>query len=292
MCTTFQSYQIHFSIVAIVASNWNCIPFLGNLYYEKAVDGFLSELFDRWQGFGSSHEVTIVLFSRVFYDVDSKHAFPKAMRECIQASVDGRFYEDFYRVVVQVSQSTSCHTTICWIAFQNERFDDWKPTLVMLRKIISDYDRFILTFHHDLCERLGRSPPKSRISTAEKGNFLEVLNMSLNTFENHYLNRNLDRTGQQSIVLTPGEKWKRNCTFKAYHHCSLFARGGHFRSGSRVDSNDETEIDRQRRREWPDLCGRTTSPCSASFKISKKRQGSSKTWRLQVTKKMPFSSVP
>ncbi len=28
--------------------------------------------------------------------------------------------------------------------------------------------------------------------------------MSLNTFENHYLNRNLDRTGQQSIVITPG----------------------------------------------------------------------------------------
>ena len=28
--------------------------------------------------------------------------------------------------------------------------------------------------------------------------------MSLNTFENHYLSRNLDRTGQQSIVITPG----------------------------------------------------------------------------------------
>jgi hypothetical protein len=42
------------------------------------------------------------------------------------------------------------------------------------------------------------------ISSAAQGNFLEVLNMSLNTFENHYLNRNLDRTGQQSIVITPG----------------------------------------------------------------------------------------
>ena len=33
---------------------------------------------------------------------------------------------------------------------------------------------------------------------------MEVLNISLNTFEHHYLNRNLDRTGQQSIVITPG----------------------------------------------------------------------------------------
>ena len=42
------------------------------------------------------------------------------------------------------------------------------------------------------------------ISSAAQGNFLEVLNMSLNTFENHYLNRNLDRTGQQCLVITPG----------------------------------------------------------------------------------------
>ncbi len=42
------------------------------------------------------------------------------------------------------------------------------------------------------------------IGPASQGNFLEVLNMSLNTFENHYLIRNLDRTGQQSIVITPG----------------------------------------------------------------------------------------
>ena len=39
----------------------------GELYFEKAVDGFLSEMFRRWQRSGSSHEVTIVLFSRCFY---------------------------------------------------------------------------------------------------------------------------------------------------------------------------------------------------------------------------------
>lgn len=36
----------------------------GEMFFEKAVNGFLSELFDRWEAFGSSHEVTIVLFSR------------------------------------------------------------------------------------------------------------------------------------------------------------------------------------------------------------------------------------
>ena len=48
------------------------------------------------------------------------------------------------------------------------------------------------------------APISGHISSAAHGNFLEVLNMSLNTFENHYLNRNLDRTGQQCLVITPG----------------------------------------------------------------------------------------
>lgn len=41
-------------------------------------------------------------------------------------------------------------------------------------------------------------------SCAAQGNFLEVLNMSLNVFEKHYLDRSFDRTGQLSVVITPG----------------------------------------------------------------------------------------
>ena len=43
----------------------------GELFYEKAVNGFLAEMFQRWEQKGSSHEVTIVMFSRCFYKVRS-----------------------------------------------------------------------------------------------------------------------------------------------------------------------------------------------------------------------------
>ncbi|KAL4714117.1 hypothetical protein ACJJTC_008471 [Scirpophaga incertulas] len=46
--------------------------------------------------------------------------------------------------------------------------------------------------------------PTAINSTAAQGNFLEVLNMSLNVFEKHYLDRCFDRTGQLSVVITPG----------------------------------------------------------------------------------------
>ena len=105
-------------------------------------------------------------------------------RQCPNLNfVSPRFYEDFYRVVVQ-----------------NEKFEDWFPTLTLLRQTFTDYKKLVLEYHH----REGFTIPTATNSTAAQGNFLEVLNISLNTFEKHFINRNLDRTGQQAIVVTPG----------------------------------------------------------------------------------------
>ncbi len=43
-------------------------PCLGELYFDKAVSGFLTELFHQWEEQACSHEVTIVFFSRIYYD--------------------------------------------------------------------------------------------------------------------------------------------------------------------------------------------------------------------------------
>ena len=93
-------------------------------------------------------------------------------------------------------------TPICRVVIQNERFDDWFPTLQQLKEIFANYKKSIIDYHKTIDE--SESIPEAFISSAAQGNFLEVLNISLNTFEHHYLNRNLDRTGQQSIVITPG----------------------------------------------------------------------------------------
>lgn len=154
----------------------------GDLYFEKAVNGFLSDLFMKWKRNGSNHEVTIVLFSRTFYEATSLEEFPQHMRECLQKD-RGRYYEDFYRVAVQ-----------------NEKYDDWSNILVLLRKIFQDYLQTVLKYHY----RPNLAIPAATNSTAAQGNFLEVLNMSLNVFEKHYLDRSFDRTGQLSVVVTPG----------------------------------------------------------------------------------------
>ncbi|XP_055914582.1 GATOR complex protein Iml1 isoform X2 [Eupeodes corollae] len=155
----------------------------GDLYFEKAVNGFLTELFTKWNKLGCNHEVTIVLFSRTFYAAKSLDEFPVHMRDCLQMDYKGRFYEDFYRV-----------------AIQNERNDDWCSILMQLRKLFTSYQSTVLRYH----ERENVRIPTATNSTAAQGNFLEVLNISLNTFEKHYLDRSFDRTGQLSVVVTPG----------------------------------------------------------------------------------------
>ncbi|KAI5636291.1 vacuolar membrane-associated protein iml1 domain-containing protein [Phthorimaea operculella] len=155
----------------------------GDLYFEKAVNGFLADLFAKWKKHGSNHEVTIVLFSRTFYKAKSLEEFPHHMKECLQKDYRGRFYEDFYRVAVQ-----------------NERYEDWSNVLLQLRRLFTDYQKIVLQYH----ERSNMEIPTAINSTAAQGNFLEVLNMSLNVFEKHYLDRCFDRTGQLSVVITPG----------------------------------------------------------------------------------------
>lgn len=62
------------------------------------------------------------------------------------------------------------------MAVQNERLDDWSGMLIQLRRIFQDYLKIVLEYH----ARPGVSIPSATNSSAAQGNFLEVLNMSLN----------------------------------------------------------------------------------------------------------------
>uniref|UniRef100_A0A4W6EAG2 DEP domain containing 5, GATOR1 subcomplex subunit n=1 Tax=Lates calcarifer TaxID=8187 RepID=A0A4W6EAG2_LATCA len=152
----------------------------GDLYFEKAVNGFLSDLFAKWREKNCSHEVTVVLFSRTFYNAKTIDEFPEILRGSIRQDHEGRFYEDFYRVVAQ-----------------NERRDEWTSLLVTIKKLFIQYPVLVRLKEAD-------GFPVGYNSTAAQGNYLEAINLSFNVFDKHYINRNFDRTGQMSVVITPG----------------------------------------------------------------------------------------
>ncbi|XP_043924800.1 GATOR complex protein DEPDC5 [Protopterus annectens] len=152
----------------------------GDLYFEKAVNGFLADLFNKWKEKNCSHEVTVVLFSRTFYDSKSLDEFPEASRPSIRQDHENRFYEDFYKVVAQ-----------------NERREEWTSLLVTIKKLFIQYPVLVRLKEAD-------GFPPGHNSTAAEGNYLQAINLSFNVFDKHYINRNFDRTGQMSVVLTPG----------------------------------------------------------------------------------------
>ncbi|XP_068455837.1 GATOR1 complex protein DEPDC5 isoform X2 [Clinocottus analis] len=152
----------------------------GDLYFEKAVNGFLSDLFAKWKEKNCSHEVTVVLFSRTLYNAKTVDEFPEILRGSIRQDHEGRFYEDFYRVVAQ-----------------NERRDEWTSLLVTIKKLFIQYPILVRLKEAD-------GFPLGYNSTAAQGNYLEAINLSFNVFDKHYINRNFDRTGQMSVVITPG----------------------------------------------------------------------------------------
>uniref|UniRef100_A0A4W3H0Q7 DEP domain containing 5, GATOR1 subcomplex subunit n=1 Tax=Callorhinchus milii TaxID=7868 RepID=A0A4W3H0Q7_CALMI len=152
----------------------------GDLYFEKAVNGFLSDLFAKWKDKNCSHEVTVVLFSRTFYDSKSLDEFPENYRSSLRSDLEGRFYEDFYKVVAQ-----------------NERREEWTSLLITIKKLFIQYPVLVRLQEAD-------GFPHGQNSTAAQGNYLEAINLSFNVFDKHYINRNFDRTGQMSVVITPG----------------------------------------------------------------------------------------
>ncbi|XP_012992567.2 GATOR complex protein DEPDC5 isoform X3 [Esox lucius] len=152
----------------------------GDLYFEKAISGFLSDLFAKWKEKYCSHEVTVVLFSRTFYNAKNLEEFPEILRGSVRQDHEGRFYEDFYRVVAQT-----------------ERRDEWTSLLVTIKKLFIQYPVLVRLKEAD-------GFPSGYNSTAAQGNYLEAINLSFNVFDKHYVNRNFDRTGQMSVVITPG----------------------------------------------------------------------------------------
>ncbi|KAI9272610.1 hypothetical protein BY458DRAFT_539708 [Sporodiniella umbellata] len=148
----------------------------GELYFEKAVSNFLPQLFNNWKEGGTNHVVSIILFTRVFYKSPIEDPL------LIQAE-DGRYYKDFYKVLAD------------W-----ETTDDWMSIIGQLKKEQTNFQQTVLL----RSESDGRKVVSGEISMAYEGNVLEAINLALNPFDKHFVDRDLMRTGLSIILITPG----------------------------------------------------------------------------------------
>ncbi|RCH99926.1 vacuolar membrane-associated protein iml1, partial [Rhizopus stolonifer] len=100
----------------------------------------------------------------------------------INQTTDGRYYKDFYKVLAD------------W-----ETTDDWMSIIGPLKKEQLNFQPDVLLRSED-----GRKVVSGQISLAYDGNVLEAINLALNPFDKHYVDRDLMRTGLSIIFITPG----------------------------------------------------------------------------------------
>ncbi|KAG0008984.1 vacuolar membrane-associated protein iml1, partial [Entomortierella chlamydospora] len=167
----------------------------GEIFFEKVIFGFLPNLFARWRGkrdgkleleSPTNHVVSIVLFSRIFYQGEEEERFRidgyPGGQTGLQKDEEGRYYQDFYKVVIDWEART-----------------DWTTAIIPLKEEIMRYQRDILLRPAGPYQILS-----GENSFAFEGNVLESVNLALNSLDKHYVDRDLQRTGLSIVMITPG----------------------------------------------------------------------------------------
>lgn len=264
----------------------------GLIRFEKLVNHFLRTLFHRWMTYGTSHAVTIILFTRTRYNYALSN-YLQYLQTILTSSntakegsggpanisqvfneralfigTDGYLYEDFYIPLIEDMVIGSTVTSLPYMnTYSNtnnnnhststspeagtetgggtsnvpsvgytavstttgkmetvSQINEWNHILRRLKYAFNtfpiranwgyyggwdDTPRSHTTPKGE--SKDGNAPPKTNYLvgqgvpvTAENGNFLEAINLALNIFERHHIDRDLCRMGQNIIVLTAG----------------------------------------------------------------------------------------
>lgn len=165
--------------------DWN-----GSQFIERAAD-FIEELLEKWGKHKCTHTVTIVLFSRLVYrDLDRSIMTTEQLDTLKYDQEHDTHFRDLYRVVVD-----------------GERQSDRRELLLLLKREFAAYPALMEGAEEQLSNAM--SAPGSPVltgtnSSAESGNMLEAINMSLNALDAHYVDRNFVRTGLSVIAVSGG----------------------------------------------------------------------------------------
>lgn len=123
----------------------------------------------------------LLIYSIHFFPLLSVHSFrPSSILTSCHFSIHPLAFLSFILILwtsLCPSLSYHSHYPCGWrVAVQNERYEDWSPILTRLRRLFNSYLPTVLDHH--------RQPniyvPEATNSPASQGNFLEVLNISLN----------------------------------------------------------------------------------------------------------------
>jgi hypothetical protein len=206
----------------------------------QLVNRFLSTLFAKWAAIGATHAVTIILFSRTYYDMDLSQLLeisglrsqlahvaqtesfdsiltgdfppvPLLNERALCVDANGRIYEDFYYtlaedlVVTPSFAASAIQAAGQQAAPAGPGMAEWHRIIRALKRTFSSFAAManwgVPNFGNESRSASGQAIFATP-SLASQGNFLEAINLCLNIFERHQHDRDLYRMGQVSIART------------------------------------------------------------------------------------------
>lgn len=195
----------------------------GEQYFEKAISGFLPELVRRWSKVPTNHVVSVVLFARVHYDESELHMLEESslplrreephmsvnvgMGSAVSATATvtapaPRWYIDYYKVIVDLE--SDCDWTKVLTTLKEEFYRFRHDILIVRRPVAGPAEAPWQEEQHADLLRKDRALLAGRVSASHEGNILEAINLALNPFDEHYIDRDLNRTGLDLVVVTAG----------------------------------------------------------------------------------------
>ncbi|EQL31520.1 hypothetical protein BDFG_06201 [Blastomyces dermatitidis ATCC 26199] len=174
----------------------------GDILFSRVINSLLPELFKRWAGIDAHHLVTIVLFTRVQYDLLAVDNLGSSflINNLNRTTHDSRLEsQDFYRVVVNDMPSGK------WTAILDELKKEFRT---FLRDVSIPPSRFpdSPTSAEDMLPENPKHPPSisGRPTSALRGNILEAINIASSYLAFEHIGRDLIRTGTSIVVISPG----------------------------------------------------------------------------------------
>lgn len=172
----------------------------GDILFSRVINGFLPELFKRWANSDARHLVTIVLFTRVEYDVSTGVGTPTLNFDKFRGITAPNHVptRDFYRVVV--NDMASGH----WTTILDELKRDFRT---FLRDVSILKAEDVVTPTMNDAETSRKEHPATiagRPSIALRGNILEAIHLASAHLAFDHIDRDMIHTGTSIIVITPG----------------------------------------------------------------------------------------
>ena len=183
-------------LVQLSAEMWE-LDQKGYLHFENFLYKFVDPLMERWKNMSTTHSLTVIFFTRnmiaqhITTEDGSSTLSTVPTSSSIKRRYDGQLYQDYFKV-----------------AIENYNEQDKATLMRNLKKEFWNFAKLVGWSTKAPRQDTGGQLPSSSTgcypSLAIDGNFLEAINTTLNLLDKHYIDRDLNRTGNSIVMISAG----------------------------------------------------------------------------------------